>query len=83
MPDPLDFGDQPLIPSGPLAIDLRVAPACGMQAVTRWGDLQEFADRLDPERVSVAVGLSEFLCSRLFIRAAVSDKPSGHITRMA
>ncbi|EAA20294.1 hypothetical protein [Plasmodium yoelii yoelii] len=26
-------------------------------------------------------GLSEFLCSRLFIRAAVSDEPSGHITR--
>ena len=55
MPDPLNLGHQMPVLLGAIASDLRVASACGMQAVTRWGNLQEFADRLDPEGVAVAV----------------------------
>ena len=32
-----------------------MARSGSMQAVTRWGDLQNLAYRLDPERVAVAV----------------------------
>ncbi len=55
MPDPLDPGDQGLVTLGTGAMKLWTALESCMQAVTRWGDLQGPADRLDPERVAVAV----------------------------
>lgn len=55
MPDALDLRDQDLVTLGTGAMKLWTALASRMQAVTRWGDLQDPADRLDPERIAVAV----------------------------
>ena len=55
LPDPLDLGNQPLITQRPPAATGRITPLRRMLPITRRGDLQHLADRLDPEVLPVFV----------------------------
>ena len=55
LPDALDMGSQDDIALSPFAAQCRVALSRGMAAVTRRGNLQNLANRLDPERIPVLI----------------------------
>src|SRR3546814_1888343 len=54
-PDPLDRRHQQFIAFGTGAAPMRLAPKGCMPAISRRGDLQDLADRLDPESTAMFV----------------------------
>lgn len=64
MPDALGLGNQLLVTLGSGAIKFGIAHSGSMQPVTRRGDLQNLAHRLDPKGVAVAVNESDQELSR-------------------
>jgi hypothetical protein len=62
LPDTLDLGPQMFIAYRTSAAARRIAKLCSMASVTRRGNPQDLADRLDPEGVAMLIdeGLQDF-----------------------
>ena len=64
VPDPLDLRDKFVIVLGPVTAQYRLAHLGSMTPVTRRGNLQNLADRLDPIGIAVLVDVRLQLLSR-------------------
>lgn len=56
----LNVTNQLLIALGPGAAQIGIAPPGRMPTVCRWGNLQTFADRLDPISITVLIDVGSY-----------------------
>src|SRR5690606_21358082 len=60
LPDAVDMGHQEVIPLGSFAAQLRIALTGRMAPVSRRGNLQYFADRLDPVSIPMLIDIGVY-----------------------